>query len=248
VRRRAGWLLAALLVPATIVEVGLVTMQQWRGVPSHFNIATPFDGAVFILMGLSIAVIASVIVVMTVWSFVAVDAPPALALAIRCGLVLLMISQGVGGAMIAADGPTLGAAGAGKVPHALTIHAVQVLPALVHQLRPAGPQARQRQPRCGEPGPGRADGQSDGDHPAGFFEMRVQREQQGREQPDSRCEQACHRQDYGFTQAFPALGDIDPVPAASQHALEGSGIGEELPPYRLQDQQKKEPAPQSVSR
>ena len=42
----------------------------------------------------------------------------------------MLVSQGVGVQMIAEGGNTFGAAGALKVPHAVTIHAAQVLPAL----------------------------------------------------------------------------------------------------------------------
>ena len=58
------------------------------------------------------------------------DAPPSLAWAIRAGLTLMLVSQAVGAQMIAEGGNTFGAAGALKVPHAVTLHAVQVLPAL----------------------------------------------------------------------------------------------------------------------
>src|SRR6266511_530776 len=64
-----------------------------------------------------------------------------MAVAVRAGLLILLIAQGVGGWMIghgvgpASDGQTIGlttfgAAGVMKVPHAVAIHAVQVLPAL----------------------------------------------------------------------------------------------------------------------
>jgi hypothetical protein len=64
-----------------------------------------------------------------------------MALAIRAGLLILLVAQAVGGWMIAhgvgpaSDGQTVGlttfgAAGVMKVPHAVAIHAIQVLPAL----------------------------------------------------------------------------------------------------------------------
>jgi hypothetical protein len=69
------------------------------------------------------------------------QAPPSMALAIRVGLLVLLVAQGVGGWMIqhgigpaeagVTDGlTTFGAAGVMKVPHAVGIHAIQVLPAL----------------------------------------------------------------------------------------------------------------------
>ncbi|MGH9053776.1 MAG: hypothetical protein ACRDWX_12305 [Acidimicrobiia bacterium] len=105
-------------------------MQQWRRVASHFNRVTAFDETVFALMGVSIIFVALVIVAVTGWSFLSLEAPLSLAWAIRIGLLFLLLSQTVGGAMIDNDSNTFGAAGAAKVPHALTLHAVQVLPAL----------------------------------------------------------------------------------------------------------------------
>ena len=67
---------------------------------------------------------------MAVRSWFPMDAPPSLAWAIRAGLVLLLVSQAVGVQMIVEGGNTFGAAGALKLPHAVTLHAVQVLPAL----------------------------------------------------------------------------------------------------------------------
>jgi hypothetical protein len=69
-------------------------------------------------------------VVITAWSFVRLSAPPSLAYAVRAGLVLMLVSQAVGVQMIVEGGNTFGAAGALKVPHAFTLHAVQVLPAV----------------------------------------------------------------------------------------------------------------------
>ena len=44
--RRWGWLPVGVLGTTSVVEVALITVQRWRGVPSHFNAATPFDAAV----------------------------------------------------------------------------------------------------------------------------------------------------------------------------------------------------------
>jgi hypothetical protein len=61
---------------------------------------------------------------------VRVDAPASLAFALRTGLVLTVVSQLVGVQMVVEGGNTFGDAGALKVPHAVTLHAVQVLPTL----------------------------------------------------------------------------------------------------------------------
>ena len=39
---------------AMMVEIALIIMQSWRGTTSHFNSATPFDDAVFGIMGLGV--------------------------------------------------------------------------------------------------------------------------------------------------------------------------------------------------
>jgi len=129
-RRAAGWVVLGTLSVASVGEVALISMQKWRGVESHFNDATPFDGMVFSLMGMLVSLVALMVVVITVWSFLRLDAPPSLALAVRAGLVLMLLSQAVGVQMIVEGGNTFGAAGALKLPHAVTLHAVQVLPAL----------------------------------------------------------------------------------------------------------------------
>jgi len=138
---RLGWLLLGPLAVADTVEVVWVAVQRWRGVASHFNFATSLDTRLFLLGGVAIAVTVTVILVLTVLAFTAMRATPSMALAIRAGLLVLLVGQAVGGWMIqhgvgpASDGQTVGlttfgAAGVMKVPHAVAIHAIQVLPAL----------------------------------------------------------------------------------------------------------------------
>ena len=151
--RVLGWLLAGALGVANFGEVFLVTMQQWRGVSSHFNFKTSFDTAVFVAMGVLIGFTVSVILLVTLWAFLSLQAPPSFARAIWIGMVLLCVSQIVGiliiqngvakvfdpqtGAFIPAGLHTAsmyGAAGSLKVPHALTLHGIQVLPVLAFLL------------------------------------------------------------------------------------------------------------------
>jgi hypothetical protein len=143
-RKVTGWLVLGTLSVASVLEVFLITMQRWRGVPSHFNESTAFDSAVFSAMGLLVSLVALMAIVVTVRSFGHIDAPASLAWAIRLGLVLLLVSQVVGVQMIAEGGNTFGAAGALKVPHAFTLHALQVLPALALLLVVAEYTERQR--------------------------------------------------------------------------------------------------------
>ncbi len=130
IRRLTGWIVLGVFGVAALGEVFLISMQKWRGVESHFNESTAFDASVFNMMGALVMVIGVVSVFVTVRSFFRLDAAPSLAWAIRTGLVLMLASQAVGVQMIAEGGNTFGAAGSMKLPHAITLHAVQVLPAL----------------------------------------------------------------------------------------------------------------------
>jgi hypothetical protein len=138
---RARWLLLGPLAVADAYEVVWVSVQRGRGVASHFNFHSSLDTGLFLLGGVAVAVAVIVIVVLTVLAFTAVQATPSMTLAIRAGLLILLVAQAVGGWMIqhgvgpASDGATIGlttfgAAGVMKVPHAVAIHAIQVLPAL----------------------------------------------------------------------------------------------------------------------
>lgn len=77
-------------------------MQTWRGVPSHFNFATSFDAAVFNVMGIIVSIVAVALLVLTIMSFTSMRAiPSGMKLAIRMGMVLLMVGQVLGGLIIA---------------------------------------------------------------------------------------------------------------------------------------------------
>ena len=147
--RVRGWLLSGIMGISMLVEVFLITMQKWRGVPSHFNFSTTFDATVFSAMGTLIVFVEFVIIVVMFWSFFSLKAPSSMAWAIRVGLVVLVISQVLGNLIIQNGIPKVmdfetgefireglsstnifGASGLMKLPHALSLHAVQVLPAL----------------------------------------------------------------------------------------------------------------------
>lgn len=128
--RLLGWLLCGTLGVMYLYEVAWVAFQQWRGVPSHFNSNTPFDQSLFALAGVAIGFGGMVILAVTLLAVFRLQAPPSLAWAIRAGLVFLVAGQGFGGLIIQNDGSVFGAAGAMKVPHALSLHGLQVLPVL----------------------------------------------------------------------------------------------------------------------
>jgi hypothetical protein len=122
-----------------LLEVGLITLQHWRGVPSHFNRATPFDAMVeSTMLGLILLVTAGI--AWLCWR--SNDLPPTTesrAIAIRAGLWFLLVACGLGlfatiageRNLAAGHSPeTWGRAGVLKYPHGAALHAIQLLPLL----------------------------------------------------------------------------------------------------------------------
>jgi len=144
---RARWrtvLLGAFGI-ASVVEVALVSMQAWRGVPSHFNFETPFDNVVSMTLAAGGGVLILTVVGFTAAALVepGPDAP-SLRLAIRAGLVVLVVALATGAVMIArgvvtarGGDPQLAytTAGSLKPLHAVAMHAILVLPGLAWLLR-----------------------------------------------------------------------------------------------------------------
>ena len=149
-KRVRGWLLLGALGVVNFLEVFWVSMQQWRDVSSHFNFSTPFDEALFLANGVMIGFTVTVITIVAIWSFFSLRAPPSLTWAIRASMVLLVVAQifrillllnGLSNIIDSQTGEFIGEgsrsatifgeAGDMKVPHALTLHAAQVLPLLV---------------------------------------------------------------------------------------------------------------------
>jgi hypothetical protein len=150
--RSPGWdWSAAILIAFFVPETLLIDMQQWRGVPSHFNYDSGFDAAVFSVMGILIGVVAIGIAILAVRAFGRVSGPPSTAVAIRAGMIFLLIGQLMGGLILAnafgpgstvANASIVGAAGELKVPHALGLHGLQVLAVLALILERAQVSAR----------------------------------------------------------------------------------------------------------
>lgn len=147
-RRRGDVLLAAVMAGTLFLEVLLIDLQAWRGVASHFNRSTPLDSFLYDAMGVLILFVSAVLLDLTVRLFLRGRAgDPAMLLAARAGMVLLVISCGLGiwvganGDLRAAAGlppDRFGAAGVPKFPHGVAIHAIQWLPAIAWAARHAG--------------------------------------------------------------------------------------------------------------
>lgn len=143
--KTASWVVLGSLGLASVAETGLITMQTWRGVPSHFNFTTTFDEMVFQAMGIIVGVVATALLVLTILSFTNMrPGPSSLTLAIRVGMLLLLAGQVLGALIIAngvqpaalgdkaavfgPHGVVFGDAGILKYPHGIAMHAIQVLP------------------------------------------------------------------------------------------------------------------------
>ena len=142
-----GWL-AATVAWALLVEVAAIDLQTWRGVASHFNRSTPFDSVLYDAMGLLILWVTLIAFDLTIrFLRQPTGLAPDMLLAARAGLMLLVVSCGLGiwvsvhGDMRMAAGlppAHYGAAGVPKFPHGAVIHAMQWLPLLAWAARRAG--------------------------------------------------------------------------------------------------------------
>ena len=146
-RRWDSWLAWTTSV-ALVVEVGLIDMQRWRGVASHFNRSTPLDSFLYDAMGVLILWVTLVAAALAVRSFrqpVSVSAD--MLVALRGGLVALVWSC-VLGIWVSAHGEmqmmaglppeAFGTAGVPKFAHGAVIHALQWLPLMAWAARRAG--------------------------------------------------------------------------------------------------------------
>ncbi|KPC61459.1 hypothetical protein ADL29_24675 [Streptomyces chattanoogensis] len=159
---RAGRWAAHSVVASGLVEMAVITGQTIRGRRSHFNTETPLDQGLFVVMGVTIAVLWTGTLVIAVLLFRARLGDRAATWAIRLGLLLALAGLLLGGLMVlptpeqlATDGAvrtTLGAHSVGvpdggpsmpltgwnttggdlRIPHFLGMHALQALPLFLY--------------------------------------------------------------------------------------------------------------------
>jgi len=140
VRRRTRAVVVGVFTVACVTETALVTMQAWRGVPSHFNVETTFDAVVARALAVGGFALVVIIVSLTAIAFrTNAMVPRSLLTAIRVGFMALLAAQLTGAAMIARGmtlalkGEPLAAYASGgmlKPAHAVMMHGVLVLPLL----------------------------------------------------------------------------------------------------------------------
>ncbi len=137
---RTRAVLLAVFAADCVVEVGGITLQAWRRVPSHLDMETPFDTAVSMTLAVGGGVLVVLLTVFAVASFRQRPSGPAgMDLAVRSGFAILLVALASGAAMIA-RGVVLTRTGHQEAAyhstaplkplHGVSLHAVLVLPAL----------------------------------------------------------------------------------------------------------------------
>ncbi|MFI9808125.1 hypothetical protein ACIHEJ_27790 [Streptomyces sp. NPDC052301] len=127
-----------------VTEVGGITLQAWRRVPSHLNMETPFDTAVSMTLAVGGGILVALLTVFAVASFRHRPTGPAgMPLAVRSGFAILLVALASGAAMIA-RGVVLTRTGHQEAAyhstaplkplHGVSLHAVLVLPLLARLL------------------------------------------------------------------------------------------------------------------
>ena len=137
-RKKLEGVLAAVLIGSGLVEVGLITVQAWRGVASHFNFTTATDSIIFSAMGAAIGVFALALVALTIWAVVQRPTDRITRWGVLAGLALVITGLGLGQWVIglglemaeqlghAPDTVVAGEAGVAKFPHAMALHGIQL--------------------------------------------------------------------------------------------------------------------------
>jgi len=137
------WLLG-LFAADCVLEVGGITLQAWRHVPSHFNTTTTTNSVVAFSLAAGGALLIITLGTLALTALRGrIRGPGSMRLALRAGFALLLAGLGSGVAMIV-RGTTLGRSGdltaaysdGGylKLFHAVTLHAVLVLALLAWYL------------------------------------------------------------------------------------------------------------------
>lgn len=137
---RLSWAMIAIFV----IEMAVIAGQPLRGKTSHFNIATPLDGALFAIMGTAIAALTLIIAYVAYLFFRSdIKLPRSIVWGMRLGLVVMLLGSLQGGYMSSQAGHAVGVSdgGAGlpvvnwstkggdlRVAHFLGLHGLQAVP------------------------------------------------------------------------------------------------------------------------
>jgi hypothetical protein len=132
--------LLSVFAVACVAETGMITVQAWRHVPSHFNMETPLNTVISMSLAVGGGVLILVLVTLTVRAFGAnPGVPKSTRLALRAGFGTLLVALASGAIMIARgvvlvrtghQQEAYSAGGFLKPVHGVTMHGILVLPGL----------------------------------------------------------------------------------------------------------------------
>jgi len=127
-----------------LIEIGAIFLQATRAVKSHYNTTTAFNAFVFGVMAITVACIVLMILVLLIDTFISkqLTFKKDMLLAVRFGLIFLLIGSWVGSYMIGLQQHTVGVeagksglfflnwstiAGDLRIAHFIGVHALQIL-------------------------------------------------------------------------------------------------------------------------
>ncbi|MFB6624406.1 hypothetical protein ACFCWD_16400 [Streptomyces sp. NPDC056374] len=165
--RRVAWWAGTVVAAASAAEMVLITVQVIRGKRSHFNHATPFDDALFQIMGISILMLWLAALVIAILLLRARILDRAMAWAVRLSSLIALAGAGLGFLMVrptpeqlaVENSPIIGAHAVGvpdggpsmpltgwasnggdlRIPHFFGMHALQLIPLLLLVLAALAP-------------------------------------------------------------------------------------------------------------
>jgi hypothetical protein len=123
--RRVRWI-AGITGFALLVEIGLITLQVLRNTTSHFNMATPFDAAVFSTMGGMITAVSVCTLLLAIWLIRQRLPDRVFAWSLRLGVLLSFVGMMVAFLMTTPTAAQLDAAQAGAGMAVVGAHSVGV--------------------------------------------------------------------------------------------------------------------------
>ena len=141
--RARRWLVAVIGGTMTL-EMAAIALQAARGTTSHFNIASPLDGAIFQLMGIAIVLNTLAAAWLCVGAFRALRMEQTgYQVGVAMGLAVFLVGSAIGGVIVANNAHTVGAPDGGpglpfvnwstvagdlRIAHFVGMHALQGLP------------------------------------------------------------------------------------------------------------------------
>lgn len=126
VARRWAWWIGSVIAVLLGVEMVVIILQVIRGQRSHFNIATTLNQDLYIVMGVSIAVVWALNLILAVFVVRERIEDTAIRLAIRSGLVIALAGMAVAFFMVLPTGQQVSAIGHGAAVPFLGAHSVGV--------------------------------------------------------------------------------------------------------------------------